>query len=483
VKLGNYSLFAQDTWKATNRLTLSYGLRWEINTPPVSATPGKPLYAVQGIFDSNPLAVVPGPLWHTKFDNFAPRIGAAFQLSSKTVLRGGYGLFYDLGYGDVGSIAFGFPYARNTFISASPPLPFDVSSPAFQPPPFSTTINASVLHMSAVDPHLRLPYTLQWNVAVERQFGANQTLTASYIGSDGRQLLREDAIHPPLLVSLNGGGSVIATHNAGYSHYNALQVQFQRRMSHGLQALASYALSKSSDTDSSDSSDLRAASISSVILPPLTPSDFDIRHSVAGAISYELPAPSWGRIGKAILGGWAVDGLVRVSSAPPINVTVRDTSPVFGPYFTQADIVPGQPFWIPDPTQPSGTALNPAAFAPPPAGETGNFPRNGLRSPYSINQTDVALRRQFMLTERVRLDIRAEYFNVFNHPMFGIAGSQCNPDALWGALGGPAFSTFGKVCPGTSTTNIDGGGTPNGQSPLYAAGGPRSAQFTLKLLF
>jgi hypothetical protein len=122
-----------------------------------------------------------------------------------------------------------------------------------------------------------------------------------------------------------------------------------------------------------------------------------------------------------------VDGLVRVLSAPPINVFVRELSPAFGSYTTQVDVVPGHPVWIPDPTQPSGRALNPDAFTFP-EGQVGNFPRNGLRSPYSIDQTDLALRRRFNLTERVNLDLRAEYFNVFNHPMFGTAGSQCNPD-------------------------------------------------------
>jgi len=140
-------------------------------------------------------------------------------------------------------------------------------------------------------------------------------------------------------------------------------------------------------------------------------------------------------------------------------------------------------FWIPDPTQPSGRALNPAAFTSPPVGQTGDFARNGLRSSYSLDQTDLALRWRFNLTERVKLDLRAEYFNVFNHPMFGIPGSQCNPSGFWGLLGGTALSSFGKVCPGTSTMNIDGGGGANGQSPLYAVGGPRSAQFTPKLLF
>jgi hypothetical protein len=253
-------------------------------------------------------------------------------------------------------------------------------------------------------------------------------------------------------------------------------------MSHGLQALVSYSLAKSNDLGSSDANGLVAARISDIVLPPLTPSDFDIRHSLAGAVSYEVPTPPWGR--KAILGGWAVDGLVRATSAPPINVFLRGIAPVLGRYTPQADIVPGQPYWIADPTQPSGQALNPAAFASPSVGQTGNFPRNGLRSPYSLNQTDLALRRQFSLTERVKLDLRAEYFNVFNHPMFGSPGSTCNPDSFWGSPGGTVRSAFGKVCPGTSTTNIDASlGFGGQQNALYAVGGPRSAQFTLKVIF
>jgi hypothetical protein len=482
VKLNNYSLFAQDTWRATNRLTLTYGLRWEINTPPVSATSGKSLYVLQGIFDSNPLAAIPGSLWHTKFGNFAPRIGAAYQITPKTVARGGFGVFYDLGYGSVGRAAFGFPYSRNILIDASPALPFDISNAAFQPPPFSATIGPNVFQVGAVDPNLRLPFTMQWNAAIERELGAKQTLTATYVGSDGRQLLRQDILHV-MFTSAGNSSTVLATRNAGYSHYNAMQIQFQRRMSHGLQALVSYSLAKSSDVGSTDANGLVAANLSDIVLPPLTPSDLDIRHSLAGAVSYEMATPPWGRASKAILGGWAVDGLVRVSSAPPINVTIRGFSPVFGRYIAQADIVPGQPQWIADPTQPSGQVLNPVAFASPALGLSGDFPRNGLRSPYSLNQTDLALRRQFSLSERVKLDLRAEYFNVFNHPMFGSPGSQCNPDPLWGSPGGTARPTFGKVCPGTSTTNVDGTGPFGGQSALYAVGGPRSAQFTAKLHF
>src|SRR5262249_7043352 len=120
VNTNNYSLFAQDTWRATKRLTLTYGLRWEINTPPQSATPGKPFFAMVGIFDSSPLGLVPGDLWQTKLSNFAPRAGAAFQVTGKTVVRGGFGLFYDLGYGGLGEAASDFPYDRNRFGSRVP---------------------------------------------------------------------------------------------------------------------------------------------------------------------------------------------------------------------------------------------------------------------------------------------------------------------------------------------------------------------------
>jgi Carboxypeptidase regulatory-like domain/TonB dependent receptor len=224
VNINNYSLFAQDTWRMTNRLTLTYGLRWEINPPPGPATSGQPLYTTQGIFDANPIAIVPGHLWHTKLDNFAPRIGAAFQVNSKTVVRGGFGFFYDLGYGNTGDISSSFPYIRFSFnFLAAPGVPFDLGSPAFQPLPFSTTIDlSSSPSLVAVDPHLHLPLALQWNAAIERALGAQQRLTVTYLGMDGRRLLRQDIIIPPDLLD----NTVSAIWNGGSSRYEALQVQF-----------------------------------------------------------------------------------------------------------------------------------------------------------------------------------------------------------------------------------------------------------------
>ena len=478
VNVDNYSLYGQDTWKAGRRLTLTYGLRWEINPPPSGAS-GTILYVTEGIFDSLPLAVVPGKLWSTTANNLAPRIGVAYQFAPGTVARGGYGLFYDLGYGDVGIAGSDFPYSRYKFTSG----PFNPSSALFEPPPFSTTITSASLYIPAVDPHLQLPFTMEWNAAVDRALGSRQTLTVTYVGADGKRLLRQDAILPPAFVDLGSGGNITAIHNLGYSHYNALQVQFQRLLSSGLQALLSYSLSKTSDVGSTDDSGVAAASIGQVVPPPLTPADFDIRNTFSGAVSYEVPAPPWGGIRNAVLKGWAIDGLLRITSQPPINVFVSVISPEIGYYQTQAEVVPGQPYWIHDSTQPNGRALNPNAFTTPAGGVTGDLPRNGLRSGYSIDQTDLAVRRRFNLTDRVNLDIRAEYFNILNHPMFGAPGSENAPYTYWG-YGPTATAGFGQVTPGYTTNLALGpGGSQGGQNPLYAVGGPRSGQLTIKITF
>ncbi len=478
VNIDNYSLYAQDTWKASRRLTLTYGLRWEINSPPSGAS-RQPLYVTQGIFNSLLPAVVPGRLWSTTYTNVAPRVGAAYQVTPTTVLRGGYGLFYDLGYGDAGVAASNFPYDRDRVAEG----PFDPSSVLFQPPPFSTTIDSSVLYIAAFDPHLQLPFTMEWNAAIGRALGSKQTLTATYVGADGRRLLRQDYILPPAFLDLGLEGDIIAIHNLGHSRYNALQVQFQRVLSRGLQALVSYNLSRTSDLGSSDTSGLVAPNISQIVPPPLSPGDFDLRNTFSSAVSYEIPSPSSGALRSAILKGWAVDGLLRITSQPPINVTASVITPGMGEYTTQAEVVAGRPSWIADPTQPNGKALNPNAFTTPAVGATGNFPRNGLRSGYSIDQTDLALRRRFNLTRRVNLDIRAEYFNVFNHPMFGAPGSENAPFTSWGT--GPTGSAgFGQVMPGYTTNYTMGaGGSDGGQNPLYSVGGPRSGQLTVKVSF
>jgi hypothetical protein len=245
--------------------------------------------------------------------------------------------------------------------------------------------------------------------------------------------------------------------------------------------LISYSLAKSTDTNSNDTgfganagyTQSLAGIVSALQLPPGAPSDFDVRHTFGAAVSWELPAPA--RVGHTLLNGWAFDGLVRAYSALPVNVVYQRLFGQQGYYNVQPDFAPGQPFWIPNANQPEGRVLNPNAFAIP-VNASGDFPRNSLRG-FPFNQTDVALRRRFALTERLRLDVRAEYFNVFNHPAFA------SPFNLWGYGNTSPDPLFGYVYSGTLNVGLGGGGLNAGQSAIYAPGGPRSAQFTLKLSF
>jgi Carboxypeptidase regulatory-like domain/TonB dependent receptor len=444
--ISNYSFFVQDIWKPSPRLTLTYGLRWEINTPIRSVTLGKPLYAVTGIFDSGPVGLAPAgtPLWHTRYDNFAPRLGAAFQFTPQTVLRGGFGRYYDLGYGtDLSGTMIYFPYQATNYISSGP-IPFDFTNAAFQAPPFVLAPDSNTLYISAVDPNLKVPSSYEWNLAIQRGLGANQSISATYVGAHGGNLLRGDVIISPV------GYHTLTTHNGSWSNYNALQLQFQRRMARGLQALASYTFGKSTDTSSDDTGTESSTTTLSAINPAayLAPSDFDVRHSFSAAVSWQIPGPHWHRLSDGVLRNWQADGIIRMSSPAPYEA-----------FFTRPDIVPGVPFYLPAPGEPGGRTLNPAAFTSPPAGREGDLPRNFFRG-FPINQTDLSLRRQFHLTERASLFLGAEYFNLFNHPMFAVDG----------------FTRFG---PPTQTLNQQLGFL----SPLYQIGGPRSGQLTIKILF
>lgn len=456
-RLHNLSLFAQDTWKVSRDLTVTYGLRWEINTPPKSVDNGRPLYAINGFFDSQAIEFKPGALWKTQLGNFAPRVGATWRMGLNTVMRGGFGLFYDLGYG-----------ARSTPLASTAPSGTQSTTPL------------STQTLIAVDSHLRLPKTYEWNVAIEQTFGSHQSLVAAYVGAWGTDLIRRDSVILPNTFFAQQNNLSGVTYNSGYSHYNALQLRYLRRLSRGLQALVSYTLSESMDTVSSDngslggSIDIFAKSVRELkaLALPIAPSDFDTRHLFSGSVSWELPAPR--DFAHGLLKDWTLDGIVRAQSASPINVVYERQIPGGGSY-VQADVVAGQPFWIPDANQPRGQVLNPAAFAAP-ATLKGNFPRNSLRA-FPFSQVDAALRRRFRLSERVTLDLRAEYFNIFNHPNFG------SPSRVWGATGSAPLASFGKVPTGNTWNVALGGVQSGGQAAIYAPGGPRSAQFSLRLGF
>jgi hypothetical protein len=165
----NISLYGQDTWKVTPRLTITYGLRWDINPPLKDKNPANALFTVTGLNDPSTIALAPRgtPLYQTTYGNVAPRIGIAYQLRRgshwDSVLRSGFGVFYDLGYGSLGGAPFYFPFEA---VRVIPGAKFPLSAQDAAPPPFS--FNPPVPTIIVADPHLRVPRTYQcgmwrWN--------------------------------------------------------------------------------------------------------------------------------------------------------------------------------------------------------------------------------------------------------------------------------------------------------------------------------
>jgi len=469
----NYSTFVQDTWKLDHRLTLTYGLRWDLNPPPHERNGHQ--FTVTGLDNPSNLALAPEGtrLWNTSYTGFAPRFGAAYQVSQarghETVLRGGFGIFYDLGYGQTPeALGNSWPFtARSPLLPAMTPFPLSAANQA--PPPFITVPTPSnpVNYLYVAVPNLRLPRTYQFNVAVEQALGASQTLTVSYVGAVGRDLLRSE-----ILFNVNPlFQTVYVTRNTGMSNYDALQVEFNRRLSRRVQALISYSWAHSLDNASTDLSG-NAPGTSTNLNREYGPSDFDVRHSFSGAVTYNLPTPDAPAVLKTVLRNWALDGIMRARTASPVNVvTGTDVFNLGTTNASRPDVVAGVPLYLNGAGYPGGKAFNPAAFSEVAAGamRQGTLGRNALRG-FSMSQLDLSVRRQIHLTERVNVEFKAESFNAFNHPNFADPVNTLNS------------VTFGKstqmLAPSLGTGGINGG-----FSPLYQVGGPRSIQMAIKVQF
>jgi len=304
---------------------------------------------------------------------------------------------------------------------------------------------------------LQLPYTLQWNASVEQALGKSQALTLSYVGAHASRLLEDQQVS---VTPFNPNfGAVTFYQNGGTADYGALQMQFQRRISRGLQALASYTWSHSIDYGSS-----------SALFPYIRGnSDFDVRHDLSTALSYELRNALDNGFARALIHHWAVDSRFTARTGFPVTLNGSQfVDPATGNVVQAGlNLVPGQPIYIYGVQYPGGRSVNPAAFSLPAANAPGNVPRNFVRG-FGAWQLDFAVRREFPIYESVKLQFRAEAFNIFNHPNFGLINATlCSP--------GPGC-TFGQAT-GTLAQSL------GVLSPLYQMGGPRSMQFALKLIF
>jgi len=462
----NWSLFAQDSWKATRTLTITYGLRWEYNAAPSSPNGTLPFTVTQvNNFATMTLGPPGTPLWHAQKDDFAPRLGIAWQPLPNLVLRAGAGIFYDLGYSAVADGASAFPFVQSKNISNTS---FPLSAAQTAPPPFTTT--PPVNYLAVVDPNHVLPRTYEWTAAMERTFGNADVLSVTYLGAAGRKLMRQDVYIAP---NTEFTGEFDLMRNDADSSYNAFQVQYRHRLAHGLQTLLSYTWAHSIDDASSDAYFVNLPGSDAPLSQERGSSDYDIRHTFSDAVSYNIPAPGGG-IWKAIFGNWSTDSIVYARSAPPVNVVTGldpfNTEVLSGAWgATRPNLVSGVPLWISDPNVAGGKRINRAEFTVPTGPVQGNLGRNALRG-FGTTQVDLTVRRQFKLHERLALQARADFFNIFNHPNFG---SPIN------YLSSPLFGQSTQML----GASLGSGGQNGGLNPLYQIGGPRSVQLALKLLF
>jgi hypothetical protein len=458
------STYFQDTWRPAPRLTLTYGLRWEI-TPAPSIRQGTAPVAATSTIQSPPLspnqpgtgaseppvstpAAVPqgGPLWPTRYGQVAPRIGAAWRLTGRSVLRAGWGVFYDLGFSIVTDPINGFPFNRWQF--------GDVLSGTSAP---STPAGAGYL------PNLALPISHEWNAAFEHALTPSDVVALSYVGSAGRRLLRREAGMQP-----NGTATASLATNHGRSDFHALEVAYRRRLARGVEALANYAWSHSIDNGSWDSA-------VALVTPEYTAtrdrgaSSFDVRHAFSAALTFESRGLGGAGLWRRLTADWKMQAIARARSGFPIDILETENALGFGwDNYRRPDLLPGIALWTADPSAPGGRRLNPAAFRSP-AGLQGTLGRNAI-SGFGMFQADAALRRRFPLADSASLEIGLACFNLAN---------LVNPADPARYRNSPFFGQ-----PVSLLNLMLGSGSPrSGLTPAFQLGSPRSFELGLKVRF
>jgi hypothetical protein len=458
----NLSAFAQDEWRLRPQLTLSMGLRWDVNPAP-GVSQGIAPYTVTNLDNLANLALAPegASLWKTSWYNFAPRLGVAYVLNSdvdhETVFRGGSGVFFDTGQ-QLGAYAFDGPgYSATDYFGSAygTPASFPLPAPSSMPS-VSESLIAPYGAVFATPSHFQLPYTFQWNASLEQALGKSQSLSISYVGANGRRLLKEDYYGDISSINPNFTSLYVNT-NGLTSSYNALQVKFQRQLNKGLQVLGSYTWAHSLDYGSFNSS-----------FPyKRGNSDQDVRDNASAALSYDLPRSHTSAWMAALSSDWGIDGRFTARTGFPVPLNGNElTDPNTGQiYYSGLNIAPNVPLFLYGPRSqyPGGRSINPAAFTLPSGNDYGNAPRNFVYG-FGAVQTDVSIRRSFPIYDKVHGEFRAESFNTFNHPNFGAIDGNYG-DVQFGEATAILSQSLGTL------------------SPLYQMGGPRSLQLSLRITF
>lgn len=464
----NYSFFVQDDWKAHPRLTLNLGLRYDVSS--VSREKDGRLQN----FDLNTLTFTPlGQKLHdADVNNFGPRLGFAFDVfgSGKTVVRGGYGIFYDRDL----PASFGSPQA-NTF----PTLSVDLFTALFgcgilpQYPVDPAVYACAVPNAFHIERELQTAMAQHWSFNIQQDFGF-ATLQVGYVGNHVTHLLTNGVVSPrninrrdpvtqvrPLSPNF---GDIFVVGDYPQSNYNALQVTVRRNLSNGLRFNANYAWAHAIDDvvgffkDYQDENNARAERASS---------DQDVRHNFTMDAGYDIPLRDWFGGGPGwLVDGWQLNTITQIRSGLPVNVTRQGG--VFGGFSFRPDIVPGVDTRCANYSLPE-CQFNAAAFSNPGDGVFGNAGRNILRGP-GFAQVDFSVFKNTRLTETSSIQFRAEIFNLFNHANFA--------DPSGGLVRGDNNSLRPTAFFGQSISTVG-----NQLGGLLGYGGPRQIQFSLRYLF
>jgi hypothetical protein len=463
-------VYVGDDWKVTSRLTLNLGLRWEYLPPPVEVanryanfdtTTGKVLIA--GLNSDRSVGI------QTQYKLFAPRVGFAYEITRNTVLRGGFGLFYNAN-GNGGALY--RLHRQLPFGGTNSPLVNELSATYGTvaeglPPNPSLNVNSIINSPSgtwySIPPNYKNGYAEQFNFGVERTLPYNTVLKAFYLGNLGRDLdvtynLNQPVPGPgalaprePLYTIAPGvtGDEYAATD--GLSAYHSLQVTFEKRFSAGLSFLSAYTYSHSIDdvplqegggVDGPIPQDPRYRYLD------FASSSFDIRHRFTQTANYSLPFGKGQRFdfGKSwadkAFGGWQLNIILTAQTGLPFTPTLANSVANTGSA-SRPNIISGVSATVPNPTINdwfnTSFGVPGAVWATPALYTFGDAGRNILRGPSRFN-LDTSLFKDLALTERFRLQVRGEFFNVLNHPQFDLPNAtigQPGVGTITNAIGTP----------------------------------------------
>ena len=479
-----FSFFAQDDYKVRPNLTLNLGLRWEYFGPLSEA---KNRISNLGM-DGN-LAMIGSDglngAYQRDLRNFAPRAGLAWNVLRNTVVRAGYGLYYDYIPQDVLIANFTTSAGLTTNpIGPDGVFPLDTTNSAealngsFAGPIFGAPVTSGPFSIFVTDRDLKTPYSQNWNLNVQQQLGQSGSLEIGYVGSRGTHLTRLYDLNQPDPATGNSPSpnyfaeDVLST--GAHSAYHGLELIARIRSWRGLSGFTAYTWSKSLD-DASDGIDFNFASAafpqnSTNLRAEYGPSTFDTRHRLTGALNY--PVPVWNRSHPRLGTGWELNSIISLQSGRPIPIlTSNDTSNTFE-FHQRPNRVPSVPVILPN-WDPSTGYLNPAAFQQPADGTFGNLGRNAIFGP-SFANVDFSVSKTTKLTESLGLQLRWEIFNVFNRANFALPNGTLTPginaDGTVNTQAGPA----GLI---TQTPDVAQG------NPGLGGGGPRVMQVAARLLF